>query len=84
MNRPTKWFLRSLLAGAVVTSFLTIGLRGFGDQQDGTIVQNERRLIREGRQAFRFDTFGDEAFWGDTLKLHQAIEGSAFGGVGRV
>jgi hypothetical protein len=28
------------------------------------------------------DTFGDEAFWGDTLKLHQAIEGSANGGVG--
>ena len=82
MSRPTKWFLRSLLAGAVVASFLTIGLRGFGDQQEGTIVQNERRLIREGRQAFRFDTFGDEAFWGDTLKLHQAIEGSAFGGVG--
>jgi hypothetical protein len=83
MNKPTKWFLRSLLAGAVVASFLTIGLRGFGDQQEGTIVQNKRRLIREGRQAFRFDTFGDEAFWGDTLKLHQAIEGSAFGGVGR-
>jgi cytochrome c5 len=39
-------------------------------------------LIDEGRQTFRFDTFGDEAFWGDTLKLHQAIAGSAHGGVG--
>ena len=29
-----------------------------------------------GRQIFRFDTFGDEAFWGDTLKLHQAIAGA--------
>jgi hypothetical protein len=38
--------------------------------------------LREGRQTFRFDTFGDEAFWGDTLKLHQAIEGAALGGVG--
>ncbi len=26
-----------------------------------------------GRQIFRFDTFGDEVFWGDTLLLHQAI-----------
>src|SRR5882672_10062611 len=26
--------------------------------------------------------FGDEVFWTDTLKLHQAIEGSKFGGVG--
>ncbi len=36
-----------------------------------------------GRQAFRFNTFGDEDFWGGTLKLNQAIEGSGFsGGVG--
>lgn len=39
-------------------------------------------MIDEGRETFRYDTFGDEAFWGDTLKLHQAIEGSALGGVG--
>jgi len=39
-------------------------------------------LITEGRQTFRFDTFGDEVFWGDTIKLHQAIEGAANGGVG--
>jgi hypothetical protein len=38
--------------------------------------------MQEGQQTFRFDTFGDEAFWGDTLKLHQAIEGARFGGVG--
>jgi hypothetical protein len=39
-------------------------------------------MIHEGRRTFRFDTFGDEAFWGDTLKLHQALEGERFGGVG--
>src|SRR6185503_1066877 len=39
-------------------------------------------LLAQGEQTFRFDTFGDEAFWGDTIKLHQAIEGSANGGVG--
>jgi cytochrome c peroxidase len=45
-----------------------------------------RRFVRasflEGRKTFRFDTFGDESFWGDTLKLHQAIEGAGLGGVG--
>lgn len=46
------------------------------------VVLNAQQTIKDGRQTFRFDTFGDEAFWGDTLKLHQAIEGSAFGGVG--
>ena len=38
--------------------------------------------LEEGRQTFRFETFGDEAFWGGTIKLHQAIAGSAHGGVG--
>jgi mono/diheme cytochrome c family protein len=39
-------------------------------------------MLNRGRQIFRFDTFGDEAFWGGTLRLHEAIEGSRFGGVG--
>ena len=26
------------------------------------------RMIKEGRQTFRFATFGDEAFWGDALR----------------
>ncbi|MGQ0834176.1 MAG: hypothetical protein ACT4O5_04500 [Gammaproteobacteria bacterium] len=38
--------------------------------------------IERGRQIFRFDTFGDEAFWGDALRLHEAIAGAANGGVG--
>jgi hypothetical protein len=38
--------------------------------------------IDRGRVTFRYDTFGDEAFWGDTLHLHQAIAGAANGGVG--
>lgn len=46
------------------------------------INANAQQMVDEGRQIFRFDTFGDEAFWGDTLKLHQAIQGSKFGGVG--
>jgi len=39
-------------------------------------------LIAEGKQIFRFDTFGDEDFWGGELQLHQAIQGEQFGGVG--
>src|SRR5262249_33720896 len=49
---------------------------------DSTITQNAQRMIEEGRKIFRFDTFGDEAFWGDQLKLHQAIVGQKLGGVG--
>lgn len=49
---------------------------------DREIVMNAERMISEGRQTFRFDTFGDEAFWGDMLELHLAIEGAGLGGIG--
>jgi hypothetical protein len=40
---------------------------------DLDIRTHAARLLQEGRDIFRFDTFGDEAFWGDQLQLHQAI-----------
>jgi len=49
---------------------------------DTGVRENSRQMAEEGKQTFRFDTFGDEAFWGDTLQLHQAIEGAKLGGVG--
>ncbi|MEO8053941.1 MAG: hypothetical protein ABI768_02230, partial [Acidobacteriota bacterium] len=49
---------------------------------DRSIMASSHKLLDEGRRVFRYDTFGDEAFWGDTLRLHQAIAGSANGGVG--
>ena len=52
------------------------------DNQREGVAAHARELLEEGRRVFRFDTFGDEVFWGDTLKLHQAIAGAALGGVG--
>jgi hypothetical protein len=49
-----------------------------GDAAD----ESARSMIEEGRRTFRFDTFGDEDFWGGTLRIHEAIEGQALGGVG--
>lgn len=49
---------------------------------DRVIQRNARDFMEQGKQTFRFDTFGDEAFWGDSLKLHDAIAGSKFGGIG--
>ena len=39
----------------------------------GNAEANARHLVMAGRQIFRFDTFGDEAFWGGQLQLHQAV-----------
>ncbi len=46
------------------------------------VSENAQQMIEQGRQVFRFDTFGDEVFWTDKLKLHRAIEGAKLGGVG--
>ena len=49
---------------------------------DRAIRSSALKTIEDGRDIFRFDTFGDEAFWGDALKLHEAIQGANLGGVG--
>jgi hypothetical protein len=39
-------------------------------------VANERTRVATGRRIFRFDTFGDEQFWTDQLRLNEVIESS--------
>jgi hypothetical protein len=89
MSRST-W--RVWIIGLAVLCLSTVGVAlsrsKSDDRQDSekrgsqNPVLNAAEKIRRGQHTFRFDTFGDEAFWGDTLKLHQAIEGARFGGVG--
>jgi hypothetical protein len=49
---------------------------------DGENARNALRMLEEGRRTFRYDTFGSESFWGETLQLHKAIVGEKNGGVG--
>jgi len=46
------------------------------------VDEHAGKLVERGREIFRTDTFGSEAFWGDQLKLHHAILGEKLGGVG--
>ncbi|HET9893450.1 MAG TPA: hypothetical protein VFQ44_00700 [Streptosporangiaceae bacterium] len=46
------------------------------------VVADGSKMIAKGQRVFRFDTFGDQAFWGGTLQLEKAIEGAGNGGVG--
>src|SRR5947209_20065215 len=46
------------------------------------IRANADELFEQGREIFRYDTFGSEAFWGDEVGLHKAILGEKHGGVG--
>jgi cytochrome c553 len=49
---------------------------------DNRVADYSRKMLEEGRQIFRYDTFGSEDFWGGDLRLHQAILGEKQGGVG--
>ncbi|QDZ27134.1 hypothetical protein [Noviherbaspirillum sp. UKPF54] len=69
-------FIASAFAGGLLAALSLSGAANNG-KQGATLSQ-----IDEGRDIFRFDTFGDEAFWGDTLQLHKAIAGEKNGGVG--
>jgi hypothetical protein len=40
---------------------------------DEKVDAHAHSMISEGRRTFRHDTFGSESFWGEKLKLHQAI-----------
>ncbi len=42
---------------------------------DAAIRDYAARLVHDGRQIFRHDTFGSEAFWGDRLRLHETVRG---------
>ena len=47
-----------------------------GAAADARNERNNRALFLAGRNIFRNDTFGDQAFWGDALQLHRAIAGA--------
>jgi len=46
------------------------------------VWQHAAQQIAKGRSTFRFDTFGDEDFWGGALGLHKTIAGAANNGIG--
>ena len=75
-----------LLLGGIVfngtVSAITGSKSGRPQNPDRAAEKQADRFFEEGREIFRFDTFGDEAFWGGALQLHRAIAGEKLGGVG--
>jgi hypothetical protein len=61
---------------------LLLLLVAFGVASTQANARKAADLVKQGKEIFRFDTFGDEDFWGGQLQLHQAIQGEQFGGVG--
>jgi hypothetical protein len=61
---------------AVTNGILVAGIAGgatLGSCTDGPNGPDAEQ-IATGRDIFRYDTFGDEKFWTDTLRMHEVIE----------
>jgi hypothetical protein len=52
------------------------------EEWDDKVGKNAEQMLKEGKETFRFETFGSENFWGDKLKLHTTIVGEKKGGTG--
>jgi hypothetical protein len=71
-----------ILAGAAALAGDSDDAREKLKSNDAAIRDYAARMVREGRDIFRFDTFGSEAFWGGSLRLHETIAGAINGGTG--
>jgi len=90
--------LRLILAGSLASALLAAcagkplipaagvntptSSRAKTNPDEGDTEKHASKMLEEGRDTFRYDTFGSEQFWGGKLGLHKAIAGQAHAGVG--
>ncbi|MCG2419657.1 hypothetical protein K8089_11540 [Aequorivita sp. F47161] len=77
-----KQFMISTLLIAVIAS---LGLYSCSNDDDDTgrlapgegslnLPPLDAQLVAEGKEIFRYDTFGDESFWTDVLQMNEVVE----------
>src|SRR3954447_7903377 len=63
----------SLSSGALGRAALLGWLIACSDNGPTSPAPPDPALVAQGKDIFRFDTFGDESFWTDTLRIHDVI-----------
>ena len=78
MQRMARRRLANALiaAAAVVAAAACGGSSGGGGTDAASTEAAQKALVEQGKQIFRFDTFGDEAKWTDKLRMHEVIASS--------
>src|SRR5215208_812403 len=61
------------LDAALALYWLVGALAGCSDDDQSPTELTPDQLA-EGKQTFRFETFGDETFWTDSLRIHEVIQ----------
>jgi mono/diheme cytochrome c family protein len=77
-KRRTLHRLCTEIATAFIALIVVIGCASKKPASDGnqsaTMDESSPALIAEGQHVFRFDTFGNETFWTDTLRMNEVVE----------
>ena len=63
----------NLIAWVAVLAATACTVVACGGSDDDDTAAEQAALVARGQQIFRFDTFGDEAQWTDTLRMHEVI-----------
>ena len=71
-HREPRWSgsRRQWVSGAM--GMVAAVLSACGGDSDNSAAE-QAALVAQGKQIFRFDTFGDETQWTDTLRIHEVI-----------
>lgn len=76
MTAKTDAALRRRLPALAAVAATTLGLLGcFGgdDEPSAAVPGPDRPAIAQGRDVFRYETFGNEGFWTDAMQLPQGL-----------
>ncbi len=66
----TAFFVFALAMGLTISGNSPMTLAASGTITD---EKDHREKHRDGQEIFRFDTFGDEQLWTETLRMHEAV-----------
>ena len=70
-KNPLSRGSRAVLIAATVAATVAL-IAACGGSTDNSAAE-QAALVAQGKQIFRFDTFGDEAQWTDVLRMHEVI-----------
>lgn len=79
---PSRWSGRTIIVTTLALTVVGGAIAGCVATQRGAPTgfdvpgDMSPRTIAEGRQIFRFETFGDEQFWTDTARMHEVVQKS--------
>ncbi len=71
MNKDISNISSAVRIATVMASAAALAAACGGSSDD--TAADEAAIIEQGKQTFRFDTFGDEIHWTDTLRMHEVI-----------